>query len=402
MGAEQSPTDSLNFPDMLPEPLKSEAASRDPSDWYDKMRADGPVHYDSRRDVYDVFSYEHVKAGLQDGERLARKTLSDTPDDKQDPFAYIGTAMMWSDGTDHVQAKSQLFEYFQPSRMQKLRDSIEAVTESQLDIALEGGSEFDFIKDFATPVPLRVIMDFVGVPRDDQQQVLEWLDTLRNVAYSESSSVGTKDGSKLADPAKYFRDLVAQRRREPRDDIISQLLEETELSEAEIGSNCFDFIAAGQGTMSDLFANALYLFETHDLYDELDQYGLEVVLEEVLRCRAPLQARARVTTEPVTLHETQIPADETVILWIGAANRDPEVYDRSNTFIPDRNPDHLAYGSGPHMCIGAPLARLEGPVVFRTFFDRIVDFDVRIDESRPKTAASRLGFQRLPVTVDTV
>lgn len=401
MGAEKSTRGSVDFPDTLPEPLKSEAALNDPSDWYDEMRGNSPVHYDDRRGVYDVFSYEHVKRGLQDGERLARQGLSENPDDTKDPFTYVGKAMMWSNGSEHAQAKQQLFEYFQPSRMLKLRDSIEELAEAQLDVALQDGPEFDFVDDFATPVPLRVIMDFVGVPRADHQRVLDWLETLRNVAYSESSAVGTKDGSRLEEPAEYFRELVARRQSDPQDDIISHLLTETALSEMEIGSNCFDFIAAGQSTMSGLFANALYLFETEDLYGELDRYGLDVVLEEVLRYRAPLQGRARVTTDSVTLHGTTIPPGEKVILWIGAANRDPDVYDRPNTFIPDRDPDHLAFGNGPHTCIGAPLARVEAPVVLRAFLDRLDEFVLHIEESKPKTAASRLGFQRLPVSAKT-
>ncbi len=384
-----------NLHDSLPEPLQSEEALHDPFDWYREQRRTAPVHYDPKREVYDVFSYEHVKAGLQSAEALQRKRLSGSHADGQTPFSYLDNGMVWSDGPDHKQTKGQLFKYFQPGLLADLDASIEALCKSQLETALEDGTQFDFVTDFADPVPLRVIMDVVGIPESDQQQMLDWLNTFRSVMNSEYSAEESRDEHKMEATVEYFRELVAERKANPQDDLISNLALESDLSDAKIGANCFDFILAGQGTMSELLSNALYLFEKHDITGE--EHDIDVVLEEVLRYRSPLQSRARITTESVTIADTEIPAGKTVILWIGAANRDPAQYDRPEEFVPDRKPDHLAFGSGPHNCIGAPLARLEAPVIMRTVLEYFEDINLIEEEAAPMSKASKVGFQKLPV-----
>ena len=381
--------------ESLPEPLRSEEALHDPFDWYREKRRSGPVHYDPEREVYDVFTYEHVKRSLQSGETLRRKQLSGSHVDAETPFSYLDNGMVWSDGPDHKQTKGQLFKYFQPGMLADLEESIEALSESQLERALDGGPRFDFVTEFADPVPLRVIMDVVGIPSRDQQQMLDWLNTFRSVMNSEYSADESRDEHEMEATVEYFRELVAERKADPQEDLISRLATESDLSDAKIGANCFDFILAGQGTMSELLSNALYLFEQHDITAE--EFELDVALEEVLRYRSPLQSRARETTETVTIADTEIPAGETVILWLGAANRDPAQYDRPEQFVPDRNPDHLAFGSGPHNCIGAPLARLEAPIIMRTVLDHFEEIELIEADAVPMSKASKVGFQRLPV-----
>ena len=389
------PENDTDIQDPIPEPLQSEEALHDPFDWYREQRQTAPVHHDPKRDVYDVFSYEHVKTSLQDAERLQRKQLSGGHRDGEPPFSYLDKGMVWSDGPDHKQTKGQLFKYFQPGLLADLEDSIEALCISQLERALEDGTRFDFVEGFADPVPLRVIMDVVGIPSDEHQQMLDWLNTFRAVMNSEYSAAGSRDEHKMEEPVEYFQTLVSERKANPQDDLISQLATESDLSDATIGANCFDFLLAGQGTMSELLSNALYLFDKNDITGE--SHELAAVLEEVLRYRSPLQSRARETAESISIANTEIPAGETVILWIGAANRDPAQYDRPEQFVPDRNPDHLAFGSGPHNCIGAPLARLEAPVIMRTVLDYFEDITLREEEAVPMSKASKVGFQSLPV-----
>lgn len=389
----------VEHPEGTPTSLQSKAALHDPFDWYRTQRRRGPVHYDSRRDVYDIFSFSHVKESLQDSERFVRKPLERDHTDAQTPFSYLDNAMVWSDGSKHSDSKAQLFKYFRPSMLAELETTIEELTRSQLQVAMDDGPEFDFITDFAVPVPLRVIMDVTGIPDDDHQQMLSWLKTFREVMNTEYSATESCDGSLMSQPVDYFRELVAERKRDPRDDLISRLAMETELSDAEIGANCFDFILAGQGTMSELLANALYLFDDYEMLDTMARYDTSVVLEEILRYRSPLQSRARETAQPVTVGEAHIPAGATVILWLGAANRDPARFDEPEQFRPRRDPDHLAFGSGAHSCIGAPLARLEAPIVLDTFFESVASVDLDLEAAEPKGKASKLGFESLPVAV---
>ncbi|WP_435185773.1 cytochrome P450 [Halobellus sp. EA9] len=386
-----------SVPEACPAGLKSVSALHDPHEWYARKRRAGPVQYDPDRDVFDVFSYRHVKAALQDSDRLVRKELTRGHTDTG-AFDYIDNAMVWSDGTKHKESKSQLFSYFRPDLLRGLTESIEEIARRQVDEVLADGSDFDFVSEFAVPVPLRVVMELVGIPKGDHDRMLTWLETFREVMNTEYSAVGSTDGDRMAEAVTYFEELVETRRADPQSDLISRLVTETELTGAEIGANCFDFILAGQGTMSEFLANALYLFETEDMLERIDDYDLDVVLEEVLRYRTPLQSRARETTERVAMGETTIPPGETVILWLGAANRDPQQFEASDTFRPRRDPDHLAFGSGPHTCIGAPLARLEAPLVLETFLDAFEHVSVETDAMRPKPKPSKLGFDRLPVS----
>ena len=395
--ASDSTISGVNRDSRIPEGLRSDKALHDPFDWYHKKRRISPVQYDDYREVYDVFSYEQVKRGLQDDERLLRPPLSKSQ--SEGPLSYFDTAMVWSDGSAHKEVKGELFEYFSPRMLQGVEESIMSITNTELDASLTDTNEFDFVSDFAVPVPLRVIMDIIGIPHSDHGQLLTWLETFRSVMTSEDSADGSLEGDHMEEAADYFRELVGKRKSSPNNDLISKLAQETELTAEEIGSNCFDFALAGQGTMSELLANAVHILEDNDIVEDIDEYDLDILVEEILRYRSPLQARARKAKEPVTLGGTTIPAGEIAILWIGAANRDPARFANPDVFKPRRDPDHLAFGSGAHSCIGAPIARLEAPIVLRTFFDRITQIDIDRAESVPKSKASKLGFERMPVKI---
>lgn len=396
--ASDSKTIDTDVAESLPKGLRSNEALHEPFGWYHSKRETAPVQYDPTREVYDVFSYEHVKGGLQDTETLVRPQL--TQEDTDDPLSYFDTGMVWSNGSAHTQVKGELFQYFSPRMLTGIEDSIAAIANAQLETALTSGDEFDLVEDFAVPVPLRVIMDFIGIPQSDHGQLLEWLETFRSVMTSEDRAKSSVKEGDMAGAQEYFEQLVADRHANPQDDLVSQLATESTLTPTEIGSNCFDFALAGQGTMSELLTNAIYVFDQRGGFSSVDDFDLSVVLEEVLRYRSPLQARARQTTDQLTLGEVTIPPDEIVILWIGAANRDPTQFTDPDSFDPQRDPNHLAFGSGSHNCIGAPIARLEAPIILQTLFDRLGDVTIEYDHVVPKPKASKLGFDRMPVQLN--
>jgi len=200
--------------------------------------------------VYDGFSYEHVKEALQDDQRLVRKELSRSNMSAPNPFSYIDNAIIWSDGARHSQTKHQLFERFTPDVLRDLQRTIEDLTRMQLDGALEDEQEFDFVTDFAIPVPLRVVMQLVGVPQQDHWQILTWLETFRTVMDKEYGGVESRNPEAMAATVEYFKQLVAEWKADPRDDLISRLVEETDLNDEVIGANCFDFIMAGHTSAS--------------------------------------------------------------------------------------------------------------------------------------------------------
>lgn len=383
----------------VPEPLRSEPGLSNPFEWYDRMRTEGTVKYDGERGVYDVFGYQHVKQGLADDESLARPDLSSGHSDGSPPLSYIDKAIVWMDGPEHSQSKGQFFPFFRPNKVEEMKVTIAEIVEDQIRIALTDGPEFDFVDDFATPLPLRVIMTLVGVPQDNHDRVLDWLTAFRKQRHSEFSRFQDGDPSQLTGAVEYFKDLVARRQRNPEDDLVSKLVANTNLDQETIGANCFNFILAGQGTLTNLLSNTLYLLTEHDLISETDRCEIDVILEEILRYRSPLQSRARVATQSITLGGTEIPKGETVILWIGSANRDPTQFDQPDVFIPDRDPNHLSFGRGPHTCIGAPLARLEASLAIRLFLDHFDDVTI-LDSKEAIASPSELGFEELPVVTD--
>ncbi|MFQ3477247.1 cytochrome P450 [Halonotius sp. F2-221B] len=384
--------------ESAPTPLKTKAGLHDPFDWYKKMRSQSPIHYDSQREVYDVFGFQQVKNGLQDN-ALVRKSLADNSN-RTSPFSYIDNAIVWMDGSQHKRSKGEFFKYFRPGEINEFENTIRELTTNQLDQAVANGTEFDFVSELAEPLPLRVIMSMVGVPDEDIDKVIEWLLTFREVTYSEFSDFDSKQPERLSSVVEYFSDLVEKRRAEPQDDLISKLIEDDELDDITIGSNAFNFILAGQGTLTSLLANSVYLLDKFDCYSSIDQSQIDVVLEEILRYRSPLQARARKTKQQTEIGGMTIRQDETVILWIGSANRDPDIFDNPDTFISERDPDHIAFGSGSHTCIGAPLARLEASIILKTLFDYFEDITVR-DSYIPLAKPSDLGFEKLPVKTNS-
>lgn len=392
--SEVSSGDDFEVFESAPTPLKTKAGLHDPFSWYKKMRSQSPVHYDSRREVYDIFGFQQVKNGLQDN-ALVRKSLADDSN-RTSPFSYIDNAIVWMDGPQHNRSKGEFFKYFRPGEINTFENTIRELTTNQLDQAVANGTEFDFVSELAEPLPLRVIMSMVGVPDEDMDKAIEWLMTFREVTYSEFSDFDSKQPERLSSVVKYFSDLVEKRRAEPQDDLISNLIEDDELDDIAIGSNAFNFILAGQGTLTSLLANSVYLLDKFDCYSSIDQSQIDVVLEEILRYRSPLQARTRKTKQQTEIGEMTVPQDETVVLWIGSANRDPDIFKNPDKFVIERDPDHIAFGSGSHTCIGAPLARLEASIILKTLFDYFEDITVR-DSYIPLAKPSDLGFEKLPV-----
>lgn len=399
MSIDSGPTPEI--PADVPRALHSRRGLLEPFGWYAKQRSIDPVQYDSDRGVYDVFRYQDVKRVFHSPETFERPNLSPNGPDEtaDDPLGYIGDAMIWSDRPGHDAAKQNMFEYFSPRALEDLPATVERIATDEIDRALEGGDHFDFVEDVAVPVTLKVPMALLGVPESDYETLVDWIETFDQVSLSEHSDVASSSPEEMAAVVEYFESLIDDRARNPRDDLISTFVHETPLDRELIGSNCFDMLFAGQGTMTDFLANAMYMDARQDIFEDLDPNELEPVLEEVLRLRSPIQCQSRVTTKSVTVGETRIPAGETVVCWIGSANRDPEAFDAPDEIVHDREADHLAFGHGSHSCIGFTMARLEAPIVLRTLFERVEELTVRESLLEPAPTPQVLAFDRFPVRV---
>jgi cytochrome P450 len=206
--------------------------------------------------------------------------------------------------------------------------------------------------------------------------------------------------------ALFFTDLMEQRRRSPRQDLISGLLaariDGESLDQRELLSFCILLLVAGNETTTNLIGNAILCFDEHpDLEAALRSHPelLASTIEEVLRYRSPVQSMFRVTRSEVRIGDQAIPAGEMVVAWIGSANRDPRQFPEPDRFDIHRSPNrHLAFGQGIHFCLGAPLARLEGAIALHALFGRLGRLRVDREGLEPLASQVLYGVRRLPVT----
>jgi len=391
---------SQELDDYVPDELRSKESMIQPFDWYQKKRSEGAIQYDESRDVYDVFGYDTAKTILQNDDQFLRHDLRGGHGNtvENDPLSYLDNAMMWSDGDTHNRVKGDLFELFSPARMGEMRSVIESVTEAELRYFTVDSRQFDFAREFAVPVSLKITMNILGVPEEDYDKVHGWITELSDIKRSEYYSDSSDSPNDSTGAVEYMKKLIKEREKEPQDDMITAMLDSTDLDYDEVGSNCIDVMVASTGTMADFLSDTLYLLSQHNLFYEDVFSEFPDIVEEVARYRSPIQAQLRVAGGEVTVNGNGLEQGSEIVIWFGAANRDPDQFENPNEFVPDRDPDHLGFGTGAHACIGAPLARFEIPTILTVVMASIQGVEV-IDESvAPNPSASSLGFARLPVS----
>jgi len=294
----------------------------------------------------------------------------------------MGHRINFLDPPDHTRVRKLVANAFTPRRVAALRPYVIALCRELL-APHDGDATIDLIATFSHPVPSLVISELLGVPPAD-----------RDLLTALSNRVAALLGLAGLDPAKrddaiaaaeqmhgYLRELLATRRRDPRDDLLSALLAVEEdhqrLSESELLSLAATLYSAGHRTTRDLFSNGLsVLLRERTLMEALQRGALlpPAVVEEFLRFETPTHYIARMLAEPLTLGGVTIPPGEPITLMLAAANRDPVAYADADRFEPRRwlgdpaPPAPLSFAFGPHFCLGASLARLEAETMLETLF----------------------------------
>ncbi len=347
---------------------------------YDRMRAIGPV-LPTRLGNWSTTSHRVCNAVLRDRRFGVRPTEADGVEPAGDQFDLSFLSM---NPPDHTRLRRLAQPAFSPKAVAGYRERIERRVGELLDRAAAQG-EFDLVSAFAAPVPIAVITDLLGVP---------------DAALRHAARLRAGD----AELRRLFGDLFALRRREPADDVVSQLVaaEGHQIKPGEMVPLCTLLLVAGFETTVNLIGNGVAaLLDPPDQWEALraDPAGLAPkVVEEVLRYDPPVQRTSRIALQPMELEGKPVHKGQLVVTLIGGANRDPEAYERPAVFDPHREggPDHLAFSSGIHYCVGQPLASIEATIAFQLLAERMPRLR-RVGPIRRRNANTIRGPIHFPV-----
>ena len=385
----------------------------DPYPLYRELRERDPFHRSRLAGGWVLTRYDDVASVLKDGRFLAddRKSAAQMKqrqrfikDGFMEPDEALSPSMLRSDPPDHTRLRGLVSKAFTPRTIESLRPRIEAIVQEQLDAVAHDGS-MDVIKTLAYPLPVMVIAEMLGVPTEDREQFKRWSDD----AVASFGVAGMKDFLRARDAFRelqaYFERVAEERRREPREDLLSALLAAEEqgdkLTMDEVYATCILLLVAGNETTTNLIGNGLLALLRHP--DQLallrdDPALIESAVEELLRYDSPVQATSRIVLEDVAMDGHTIEAGQQAIVLIGAANRDPERFpdpDRLNITRQDNR--HLSFGQGIHSCLGAPLARLESQAALMALVERFPHLRLATDQPTYGENLILRGLTSLPV-----
>jgi cytochrome P450 len=373
---------------------------------YAMLRASQPVFHvpvpvDVGAGVFLLTRHADVHAALRDTRLSADRRKSDAIDRNRAllPSQLLGEgtlyrSMLMMDAPDHTRIRSLVNKAFTPRRVAELRPRIEAIAKELLAGPAAAG-KIDIIGDLGAPLPAIVIAELLGVPPEDHPQFRIWAAQI--VGTPAAIAAGTDAAKTLQSGFEslggYLANVIADRRRAPRNDLISAMVAAQEdrdaLTDTEMLATAILLLLAGHETTTNLIGNGTLALLEHPA--ELARLRaepelLKSAIEEMLRFDSPVQGTMRAASEDVVYGGVTLPKRALVICAIGAANRDPAVFPEPDRFdVARENNHHLSFGFGAHFCLGAPLARLEAEIAFRGLL-----------ESFPKLSLTGAPVERRP------
>jgi cytochrome P450 len=307
---------------------------------------------------------------------------------------------------DHLRMQRVIKRYFSPATVERLRPRVQALTDELIDgVEARGGCEV--VAELARPLPARVIAEMLGVPPADRDLLPAWSRDIGAVFGPVDLPSLLRSQRSVVEMSDYLRPVVAARRAEPTDDLISMLVAAQEQGTVrdtdEIVANCVLLLFAGHETTAGLIANGLHLLLTHPDQLELLRATPELLpaaVEEMLRYAGPAGAITRLAVQPTELCGHSVEPGQVLLAALGAGNRDPGLCPAPEVFDVTRDAvRHLAFGQGTFYCLGAPLARVEAQVFFATALRRLPG--LRLHPDGPEWGEAKLlstRMERLPVT----
>ncbi|MEP6768382.1 MAG: cytochrome P450 [Acidobacteriota bacterium] len=394
--------------------LGTRAFKADPYPAYARLRNEKPVlrvTLPDRRIAWLVTRFEDVASLLRDPRFVKDKKNALTPEELgREPwmprmFRPLTRNMLDVDAPDHGRLRGIVQKGFTPRLVEGMAERIQAVADRLLD-GIGSGGRFDLIRDYALPIPTTIIAEMLGVPTEDQNRFHRWSRVI--VAADPSGSGMVRAVPSVMKFLRYIRRLIERRRADPRDDLISALVQAEEegqrLNSDELVAMIFLLLVAGHETTVNLIGNGtLALLENPDQLEFLraDADLGPKAIEELLRFDGPLEfATERYAREGVEIRGATIPRGDLVYAVLASANRDERQFPDPDVLNLSRDPNrHLAFGLGVHFCLGAPLARLEGRIALTTLLRRAPDLCLAAPSTtlRRRPGLVLRGLESLPV-----
>jgi cytochrome P450 len=381
------------------------ATQDDPYPVYAWLREHAPLYHNEEHDFWALSRHADVTGAFRADSVYSNRMGVSIDATSWGPHAKSVMSFLAMDPPEQTRLRALVSRGFTPRRVAEMEQQIRTITRTHLD-ALPWGEEFDFIDGFAGRVPMDVVSQMMGVPHADRGELRRLADLL--VHREDGQHDVPREGVDAALALYgYYTDLLADRRRHPREDLTSALTEAEvdgdRLTDQEILAFLFLMIVAGNETTTKLLGNAVFWAARNR--GELDKVigapeRIPDWVNETLRYDGSTQLLARLLRHDVALHGQVAPAGSQLVLLLGSANRDPRVFPEPDRFDIDRDTSQMAsFGGGRHYCLGANLARLEGRVALEEFLSRARDFDVDEAGAQRVHSINVRGFARLPMTV---
>ncbi|MGE0555324.1 MAG: cytochrome P450 [Gemmatimonadales bacterium] len=361
---------------MIDDDLLAPDVIADPYAYYGRIREIDPVHFNRRWGGWLVTRYDDVQAAFRDHRRFSSDRMAslsaELPAADRDRLAllirYLAKWFVFADPPYHTRARMLVNKAFTPTSAERLRERTRAIVRQMLAEQRARG-EMEFVRDFAQHLPVIVISEYLGVPVEDREQIRAWSEEISGIFFIKAGDADRRDRSQmgLEELVRYFEPLVRERRAHPKDDLITALIQAEErgdlLSEEEVLATCTLLIFAGHESTTFTLVNGLLALLRHPEQWEwlrADPSLIRTAADEVLRYDGTVKATFRSIAEPVEMGGKTLSPGERALLVLASANRDPARFPEPDRFDITRSPNpHLAFGSGIHICLGAPLARLE-------------------------------------------
>jgi cytochrome P450 len=379
------------------------------------LRASGPVLWHEPMGMWLATTHDAVSQVLRN-RAFGRLWTDWEPASQMEPFnALHRNQMMENEPPTHTRLRRLVAAAFGRGHVERMRPRIEALAASMVaDLPAGPGETFDLLGDYAEPMPVYVIADLLGVPREDHARLRDWSQAIVHM-YEPGVGALTKAAAIEASTAfsDYVRGVVEQRRSTPGDDLITDLVEARDhgqgeardegarLSDDELVASVVLLLNAGHEASVNVLGNGFHaLLEHPDQMERITsgEVSVETALEELIRYDAPLQLFERTATADVEVSGQLVRSGQKIACLMGSANRDAAVFADADVFDVGRDPNpHVGFGMGLHFCLGAPLARLELQISIRALLDRFPALTLAAEAPRRPTWVLR-GYQSIPVS----